>query len=158
HHDRDVRGDDAALHPVFEVRADHLDLGAESGGPPVAGVVPVGRARARAGRNARMSAVYALYSDGDSAQTAVDALRGSGVGAADITIITDEALEDYEFGAIDKHSRLWYVASAGGFAGFLFATWLTRMTELAWPLPTGNMPIVAWWPNLNIMFELTMLG
>ena len=32
------------------------------------------------------------------------------------------------------------------------------MTELAWPLPTGNMPIVAWWPNLIVMFELTMLG
>jgi hypothetical protein len=32
------------------------------------------------------------------------------------------------------------------------------MTEVAWPLPTGNMPIVAWWPNLIVMFELTMLG
>jgi hypothetical protein len=41
--------------------------------------------------------------------------------------------------------------------GLIFATWLTRMTELAWPLQTGNMPIVAWWPNLIIMFELTML-
>jgi glucose-6-phosphate dehydrogenase assembly protein OpcA len=32
------------------------------------------------------------------------------------------------------------------------------MTELAWPLRTGNMPIVAWWPNMIVMFELTMLG
>jgi hypothetical protein len=24
------------------------------------------------------------------------------------------------------------------------ATWLTRMTELAWPIKTGNMPIVSW--------------
>jgi hypothetical protein len=32
------------------------------------------------------------------------------------------------------------------------------MTELAWPLPTGNMPIVSWWPNLIVIFELTMLG
>ena len=39
-----------------------------------------------------------------------------------------------------------------------FAAWLTRMTELAWPLPTGNMPIGAWWPNLIVIFELTMLG
>ena len=105
-----------------------------------------------------MSAVYALYSNGESAQAAVDALRRGGVRDADITIITDEPMEDYEFGAIDRQSRLWYVASAGGVAGFLIATWLTRMTEVAWPLPTGNMPIVAWWPNLIIMFELTMLG
>jgi hypothetical protein len=32
------------------------------------------------------------------------------------------------------------------------------MTELSWPLPTGGMPIVATWPNLIIMFELTMLS
>ena len=53
---------------------------------------------------------------------------------------------------------MWYIAAAGGFAGLAFATWLTRMTEVAWPLPTGNMPIVAWWPNLIVIFELTMLG
>ena len=46
----------------------------------------------------------------------------------------------------------------GGLIGLSFATWLTRMTELAWPLQTGNMPIVAWWPNLIVMFELMMLG
>ena len=32
------------------------------------------------------------------------------------------------------------------------------MTERAWPLETGNMPIVAWWPNLIVIFEMTMLG
>ena len=32
------------------------------------------------------------------------------------------------------------------------------MTELSWPLSTGNMPIVAWWPNLIVIFEMTMLG
>ena len=104
-----------------------------------------------------MSAVYALYADGDGAQRAVDALRSGGVRDAEITILTDEPMEDFEFGSIDRHSRLWYAASVGGVVGFLVATWLTRMTELAWPLPTGNMPIVAWWPNLIIMFELTML-
>lgn len=105
-----------------------------------------------------MSAVYALYTDGDAAQRAVDALRSSGVPDAEITIVTDEPMEDYEFGSIDKHSRLWYIASGGGFFGFLGAVWLTRFTEIAWPLPTGNMPIVAWWPNLIVIFEMTMLG
>ncbi len=41
--------------------------------------------------------------------------------------------------------------------GFVAATWFTRYTELSWPLMTGNMPIVSCWPNLIIMFELTML-
>jgi len=32
------------------------------------------------------------------------------------------------------------------------------MTETSWPISTGNMPIVSWWPNMIIMFEMTMLG
>ena len=105
-----------------------------------------------------MSVVYALYDRGDAAQLAVDALRAGGVHEDEITVISAEPMEDYEFGGFHRHSRLWYVASAGGAIGCLFATWLTRTTELAWPLSTGNMPIVAWWPNLIVIFELTMLG
>ena len=105
-----------------------------------------------------MSALYALYPDGDAAQRAVDALRANGVGDRDITVISSEPMEDYEFGGIGRRSRLWYIASAGGFAGFLAAALLTWFTEVAWPLQTGNMPIVAWWPNLIVIFEMTMLG
>ena len=104
-----------------------------------------------------MSVVYALYDEGDAAQLAVDALRAGGVHEDEITVISAEPMEDYEFGGLDRHSRLWYIASAGGALGCAVATWLTRFTELAWPLPTGNMPIVAWWPNLIVIFEMTML-
>jgi hypothetical protein len=105
-----------------------------------------------------MSAIYALYGDGDAAQRAVNGLRKAGVADGAITVISDQPMEAYEFGEMDRGTRIWYIASGGGIAGLAFATWLTRMTELAWPLPTGNMPIVSWWPNLIIMFELTMLG
>jgi len=105
-----------------------------------------------------MSAIYALYDDGDAAQRAVNGLRQAGVADSAITVISDQPMETYEFGEMNRATRIWYVASAGGIVGLAFATWLTRMTELAWPLPTGNMPIVSWWPNLIVMFELTMLG
>ena len=105
-----------------------------------------------------MSAVYALYPDGDSAQRAVNSLKAAGLGEDAITVVTGEPLEHYQFFETDKSTWMWYIASFGGLVGLAFATWLTRMTELAWPLNTGNMPIVAWWPNLIIMFELTMLG
>jgi hypothetical protein len=104
-----------------------------------------------------MSAVYALYPDGESAQRAVNGLRAAGLSPDAITIITGEPIEDQAFFERDKATRMWYIASAGGFVGLCFSTWLTRMTELAWPLKTGNMPIVAWWPNLIVMFEMTML-
>ena len=105
-----------------------------------------------------MSAVYALYSDADAAQRAVNSLRAAGVGDADITVMSGEPFEEQPFAQRDKATWLWYIACAGGFLGLTFSTWLTRMTELAWPLKTGNMPIVAWWPNLIVIFELTMLG
>ena len=104
-----------------------------------------------------MSAVYALYSTPDAAQRAVNGLRAAGIGDDRITVVTGEPYEEHGFAHRDKATWMWYIAAAGGFAGLAFATWLTRMTELAWPLPTGNMPIVAWWPNLIIMFEMTML-
>ena len=105
-----------------------------------------------------MSAVYGLFSSPDAAQRAVNMLNAAGVTDDRITIVTGEPYEEHGFAHRDKATWMWYIAAAGGFAGLAFATWLTRMTELAWPLPTGNMPIVAWWPNLIIMFELTMLG
>ena len=105
-----------------------------------------------------MNALYALYSDGHQAQRAVDRLRAAGVTDNDITVISAAPLEDFEFAEIGKSSWMWYIACAGGLTGFALSTWLAWMTETSWPINTGGMPIVAWWPNLIIMFELTMLG
>jgi hypothetical protein len=105
-----------------------------------------------------MTAVYSLFPTSDAAQRAVNRLRAAGVPDAQISIVSSEPFEEHEFAHRDKTTWMGWIALAGAILGLLFATWLTRMTELAWPLPTGNMPIVAWWPNLIVMFELTMLG
>lgn len=105
-----------------------------------------------------MKALYALYDDGHAAQRAVNGLRAAGLADDEITVITAQPMEDFEFSHIGHASWIWYIASGGGLLGFLFATWLTRFTETDWPINTGNMPIVAWWPNLIVIFELTMLG
>ena len=67
-------------------------------------------------------------------------------------------MEDFEFSEMNKDTWIWYIASGGGLAGLAAATRLTTMTETSWPITTGNMPIVSWWPNLIVMFEMTMLG
>jgi hypothetical protein len=105
-----------------------------------------------------MNGVYALYPDGASAQRAVDSLRRAGVSDAEITVISSAPMEDFEFSHIGGKNRLWYVASLGGLIGFLASTALVVFTERDWPVNTGGMPIVAWWPNLIVMFEMTMLG
>jgi len=105
-----------------------------------------------------VKAVYALYPDPIAAHRAVHGLREAGLTDADITIISAEPIERHELGHRDHATYMFWIAAGGGVLGLAIATWLTRMTELSWPLNTGNMPIVAWWPNLIIMFELTMLG
>jgi hypothetical protein len=105
-----------------------------------------------------MSAVYALYTDPDAAQRAVNGLYAAGVAEDSVVVMSGEPFESQPFAHRDSATWLWYIACLGGFIGLAFATWLTRMTELAWPLQTGNMPIVAWWPNMIVMFELMMLG
>jgi hypothetical protein len=105
-----------------------------------------------------MKALYGLYAEPDEVQRAVDGLRTAGLSESQIVVISGEPIEEYEFSHRYKATWIYWIAGGGGLIGLVIATWLTRMTELAWPLPTGNMPIVAWWPNLIIMFELTMLG
>ena len=105
-----------------------------------------------------MKAVYALYDDPDRAERAVNGLRAAGVAERDIIIMSGDPIEEYEFGQRDKATWMHWIAGAGGVAGLLFGGWLTSMTERSWPLVTGNMPVVSWWPNLIVMFELTMLG
>ena len=105
-----------------------------------------------------MKALYALYDDGLSAQRAVDGLRGAGIADQNITVISAQPMEEFEFARIHSRSAMWYVACLGAVLGFAAATGLTYATQISWMLPTGGMPIVSWWTNLIIMFEWTMLG
>lgn len=105
-----------------------------------------------------MKAVYALYPDGQSAQEGVNRLRGAGLADSDITILSAQPMEDFEFGHIDRDNRLWWLACGGGLAGMSIAYGLTVIAEQSWPINVGALPVYAWWPNLIIIFELTMLG
>jgi hypothetical protein len=105
-----------------------------------------------------VKAVYGLYPTGASAQQAVNRLRAAGLTDRDITIISAQPMEDYEFGHIDKKSYMWWIACAGGLVGMSLGFALAWITETSWPLNVGGLPTWAWWPNLIIIFELTMLG
>ncbi len=105
-----------------------------------------------------MRAVYGLYGDGASAQQAVNRLRAAGLTDRQITIMSAQPMEDFEFGHIDKKNWLWWVACGGGLLGMAAAFGLTWLTETSWPINVGGLPIYAWWPNMIIIFEMTMLG
>ena len=105
-----------------------------------------------------MKAVYGLYPSGASAQQAVNRLRAEGLADQEITIISAQPMEDYEFGHIDKQTWMWWFACLGGLIGMATGFGLAWVSEMWWPINVGGLPIWAWWPNLIIIFELTMLG
>lgn len=105
-----------------------------------------------------MNAVYGLYDDGQSAQQAVNRLRAAGWPDQQITIASACPMEHFEFGRTDRATWMWWLAAAGGLIGMMAALGLTWVTETSWPIDVGGLPIYAWWPNLIIIFELTMLG
>jgi hypothetical protein len=105
-----------------------------------------------------MKAVYGLYPDGQSAQQAVNRLRAVGLADRQITILSAQPMEDFEFGHIDKENWIWWIACGGGLIGMASAFGLAWLTEMSWPINVGGLPTFAWWPNLIIIFELTMLG
>ncbi len=105
-----------------------------------------------------MTAIYGLYDKPDAAQRAYTSLKRAGVASRDITVVSGEPFEAFEFSHRDHSMILFRLAQAGGVIGFVLAGLLVRGTEMAWPIVTGGMPIVAWWPNLVIVFEMTMLG
>ena len=84
-----------------------------------------------------MKAIYGLYNDPHVAQQAVDNLRAVGVADANITVISSEPFDHFEFGHRDAK---------------------TAMPWRSWPLITSGMPIAPNWTNLIIIFEMTMLS
>ena len=105
-----------------------------------------------------MKAVYALYPDGHTAQQGVNRLRAAGVDDRDITVISPQPMEEFEFADRDRATYMWWIACGGGLIGMALATAMLWVGETSWPMNVGGLPVWAWWPNLIIIFELTMLG
>jgi hypothetical protein len=105
-----------------------------------------------------MKAVYGLYPTGQAAQQAVNRLRAAGVIDRDIVVMSSQPMEDFEFGHMGGKSWMWWIACGGGLLGMATAYALAWITEVWWPINVGGLPTFAWWPNLIIIFELTMLG
>ena len=105
-----------------------------------------------------MKAVYGLFGTGQAAQQAVNRLRAAGIAEREITVMCAQPMEDFEFFHNDKKTWMWWIACGGGLLGMSTAFGLAWLTEQSWPIDVGGLPIFAWWPNLIIIFELTMLG
>jgi Protein of unknown function (DUF3341) len=106
----------------------------------------------------RTASLYTMCPDPAAAQRTVAALLSAGVRAEDITIISSEPLDDYEFAQAERTTLMpWLVvlgATLGGVGGFLLVT----LTPKSYPIVTGGMAITPAWISGIITYELTMLG
>lgn len=109
-----------------------------------------------------MKALYALYSDPDAAQRAVNSLKllgGSlGISERQIVVVSSEPFDGYDFSDEHAQTRIFLIASIGGVFGALLGLLFVRFTQLVYPLPTGGMPLTPHWTNGIILYETTMLG
>jgi len=109
-----------------------------------------------------MRGIYALYSDPASAQRAVNSLRAAAaelvISPGDIRVHSSEPCEEQEFSIRESPTAMPWIAVLGGLLGGLAAYSLTTLTQRAYPLPTGGMPLAPMWTNGIIIYELTMLG
>jgi len=107
---------------------------------------------------ASSTALYGLYAEPSAAQRAFTELRRAGVPEKEITVISAEPFEAFEFSHRDHSLLLFRLAALGGLGGFILSVLLVTGTSNAWPINVGGMPVVAWWPFLVIIFEMTMLS
>lgn len=105
-----------------------------------------------------MSGIYGLYRTPQAAQRAFDGLRSEGVPVHEISVMSSEPFEEWEFASQDRPTVMPWIAVIGAALGLTTGYLLTSVTQRAWAINTGGMPIVTNWTNIIIMFELTMLG
>lgn len=99
-----------------------------------------------------------LYDSIDHAVAALDALRAAGIPNERLDVLSDVPYPDGAFGEHRGRHRLPLFAFAGAAGGIVFGIALTAGTQLAYPLVTGGMPILAIPPMVNVVFETMMLG
>ena len=109
-----------------------------------------------------MKVLYGLYSDPEKVQVAVDTLNAATselkFNARQIVIVSGEPHEGYDFADSHLTSLPYRWAVLGGAIGGTCGYLLTTLTQKAYPIVTGGMPIAPGWTDGIIIYELTMLG
>ncbi len=110
----------------------------------------------------KVTGIYALFSDPETAQRAVNILRAGmqelGIRSQDLRVLSSEPFEEQEFSVRESRTPMPWFAALGGVIGGLSGYALTAFTQRSYPLPTGGMPLAPMWTNGIIIYELTMLG
>jgi hypothetical protein len=107
---------------------------------------------------AATNSIYGLFPGPDSAERGMNALRAAGVAPENIVVMSAEPFDEYSFTQADHKTVMPWLATLGGLVGGICGFLLSRYTQVAYPIMTGNMPSVSPWPTAIVTYELTMFG
>jgi hypothetical protein len=107
---------------------------------------------------ATLNSIYGLFPSPDSAERGMNALRAAGVSHEKLVVMSSEPFEEYSFTQADHKTVMPWLAALGGLVGGTCGFLLARYTQVAYPIITGGMPLVAPWPTAVITYEVTMLS
>ncbi len=102
-------------------------------------------------------AVLGKFTYIDDIEKAIDELLKAGYKKEDIQFISSFPVEEIIEKLGGHDSPVKFSVFTGGTLGFLSAIGLVLLTSLAYILPVGGKPVVAWIPYVIVMFELTVL-
>src|SRR4026209_2309121 len=112
HHGLILCSDGPALYALLEAGPSHFRLGAE-----IRRTFQAKGCSPRTGRGnsggADMKAIYGLYGEPAAAELAYKELRRAGVSENEITVMSSEPLEEYEFGRADRTTVMPWIAAVG---------------------------------------------
>ena len=106
----------------------------------------------------KLTTIYGLFADPDSAERGMNSLRAAGVSTDRIVVMSPEPFDEYSFSRSGRKTWMPWIAVLGGLLGGISGYLLAWYTQVAYPLITGGMPLVAKWPTGIVTYELTMLG
>lgn len=88
----------------------------------------------------------------------MNALHRAEISPKKIVVMSAEPFDDYSFSKMDHDTPMPWIAAAGGVVGGACGFLLARLTQVAYPIVTGGMPIFSAWPSGIVTYELTMFG
>lgn len=88
----------------------------------------------------------------------MNALRDAGIAPEKLLVMSAQPFEEYSFARAERKTALPWLATLGGLIGGICGFLLARYTQVAYPIVTGGMPLVAPWPTAIVTYELTMYG
>lgn len=101
--------------------------------------------------------VLGKFSYLDDVENTIDELLKAGYKPKDIHFISPFPVEEITEKLGGTDSPVKFSVLTGGILGFSLAVALVLVTSLAYVLPVGGKPVVAWIPYVIVMFELTVL-